>query len=76
MADIRNIMRIGIVSTANIDRREVRVTFPDKDNLVSDELPLLDHIPVPDVGDSVLCLFLPNGKSKGFCIGSFGGDGS
>lgn len=69
MSDLKNTIRIGIVSTSDNIRRVVRVAFPDKDDLVSNELPLLKHVPTPNIGSQVLCAFLPNGISVGFCLG-------
>ena len=67
--DIRDIFRIGKVSGQNGKNGTVRVTFPDKDDLVSGELlRLRGQCPV-------LCCFLPNpsgrGMNDGFVIGGF-----
>ncbi|TVX93052.1 hypothetical protein [Paenibacillus agilis] len=51
----------------------MRVTFAGRDDMVSDMLPVLvQHgtYSLPSVGDSVLCLFLPNSNS-GFCVGTY-----
>lgn len=67
---LKNIIRVGNVSSVDYDRGAVKVTFPDKDDIVSDYLPYLSfEYNMPDVGDQVLCVFLPNGISKGFCLG-------
>jgi len=67
---LKNMIRIGKVSSINYDRGAVKVTFPDKDDIVSDFLPYLSfEYNMPEVGDTVLCVFLPNGISKGFCLG-------
>ena len=34
---LKNLVRVGIVSSVNGAACRARVTFPDKDNLVSDE---------------------------------------
>jgi phage baseplate assembly protein V len=70
----KHLIRSGIVSNVYPVRCTVRVTFPDADNLVTDELPLMLHkgqFVMPAVGDSVVCLFLGNGISSGFCLGTF-----
>lgn len=68
----KNLIRIGTVSSVNSENGTVRVIFEDKDNVVSGELPLLSNeYNIPDVKDQVLCIFLPNGISSGFCIGSY-----
>jgi phage baseplate assembly protein gpV len=73
--DIRNIIRIGKVSSINHTAGRVRVVFSDKDSIVSSELPLLSfEYNMPSVGDSVLCIFLLNGISKGFCLGKYYSD--
>ncbi|OPJ63680.1 phage baseplate assembly protein V [Clostridium chromiireducens] len=69
---LRNLIRIGTVSSVNEINGTVRVIFEDKDNMVSDELPLLSsEYNLPKIKDQVLCLFLPNGVEAGFCLGSF-----
>lgn len=80
--DIRDIFRIGKVSSVNGAACTVRVTFPDKDDMVSAELPIVvvgSHGTkgywVPEVDTQVLCCFLPNpsgrGMNDGFVIGGF-----
>lgn len=72
---LRNLIRVGVVSSVNENNGTVRVVFDDKDNLVSDELPLLSlEYNIPQVKDQVLCLFLPNGLQQGFCLGKFYSD--
>ena len=69
---LKNLIRVGRVSSINYDKGTVRVTFPDKDDIVSAELPYLSfEYNMPDVQDTVLCIFLGNGISKGFCLGKF-----
>ena len=79
---IRDIFRIGKVSSVNGTNCTVRVTFPDKYNLVSDELPIIvigsyktKGYWVPEVNTQVLCCFLPIisgvGLNKGFVLGGF-----
>lgn len=69
---LKNIVRIGRVSTVNAENRTARVIFQDKANLVSGPLIVLKNQPsmwLPHVGQLVLCLYLPNGESDGFVIG-------
>ncbi|WP_297429324.1 phage baseplate assembly protein V [Clostridium sp.] len=69
---IRNLIRVGIVSSINETNGTVRVIFDDKDDMVSDELQLLNsEYNIPEVKEQVLCLFLPNGLQQGFCLGGF-----
>ena len=80
--DIRDIFRIGKVCDQNGKNGTVRVTFPDKDDLVSGELPVVmigshgtKEYHIPEVGTQVLCCFLPNpsgrGMNDGFVLGGF-----
>lgn len=78
MANHEDIFRIGTVSSIHPDRHKVRVKFADKDGLVSNELPVLIRGSLknkmqylPDVGELVLCAFLPNGEEEGFVLGAF-----
>ncbi len=84
---IKNIFRVGLVSSVNGATCSARVTFPDKDDLdgkglVSYELPIITigsngtlGYWVPEVGTQVLCVFLPNpsgnGLKDGFILGAF-----
>jgi phage baseplate assembly protein V len=75
---LQNLIRVGRVSSINPEKATVRVLFEDKDNLVSYDLPVIvpqtmknkDYY-MPDIGEQVLCIFLPNGIQEGFCLGSF-----
>lgn len=72
--DLKNLIRVGTVSTVNAERGTVRVTFPDKDDSVSNELPVLrlgGTFAMPHVGDNAVCLFLGNGIRAGFYLGSY-----
>ena len=72
---LNNLIRTGIVSSMNGAQATVRVTFGDKDDLVSADLPVLQQgngsYWMPVKGDQVVCLFLANGLEQGFCLGSF-----
>lgn len=76
MVNLNNLLRIGKVSSINYGAGTVAVCFEDKDNIVTDDLPMLSfEYYMPDVGDPVLCLFLGNGLTKGFCLGKYFYDG-
>lgn len=55
----------------------MRVTFPDRDDIVSAPLPVIvpggwaRTQPLPKPGETVLCLFLATDRSNGFCLGSY-----
>lgn len=71
----KNLIRVGVVSSINYLAGCVRVSFEDREKVVSDELPLLSfEYNMPKVGESVLCLFLGNGISNGFCLGRYYSD--
>ncbi len=79
---LKNMLRVGRVSSVNGTNCTARVTFPDKEGLVSAELPVLQigslstmGYWVPEVDTQVLCAFLPNPSGKGintgFILGAF-----
>jgi phage baseplate assembly protein gpV len=68
--------RVGKVSSVNYQAGAVRVTFEDKDDMVSDELPLIAHeYEMPKIGDEVACLFFGNSISAGICFSRYFFDG-
>lgn len=77
--EARQLVREGVVSAVFAERHTCRVVFPDKDDLTSDELPVLTlcsannkFFSLPDVGTSVVCLFAGNADQTGtgFIIGT------
>jgi hypothetical protein len=102
---LKNIVRIGWVSSVNAGDRTARVTFKDKgETFVSGALKIIKNAPfipakdvtqeteaasggsgdaafashkhnvvikpwLPNVGDFVLCIYLPDGDGDGFVIG-------
>ena len=76
-AFLMNIIRVGEVTKTVPSKHMVRVAFPD-DGDVSHELPVIcpntkdnSDFHMPDVGEDVLCVFLPGGIEDGFVLGSF-----
>ena len=70
--EAREIVKEGIVSDVFPERHSARVTFEDKDDVVSAELPVLclfalknKAYALPDVGDSVVCIFATNDGTTG-----------
>lgn len=66
-------MRRGIISSVDIDMKVAKVTFPDMDNVVTDSLPVADHIPLSGdlmlkVGDVVYVDLPYNNFSDGAVI--------
>lgn len=75
---LQDLIRIGNVVSTNNKTKSVRVQFPDLDNVVSHDLRMIfrrtgtdqDSGGLPDIGEQVVCLFLPSGDETGFVIGS------
>lgn len=79
---IKNIIRIGRVSSIDVSTNTARVAFSDKDDLVSGNLMIVNRGSMadkdywmPDIDEQVLCLMMPNksgqGLNEGFILGSF-----
>lgn len=75
---INDLIKIGEVSSINPSKCTARVVFADDDGVVSYDLPVLQRntfkskdYHMPDVGEDVVCLFLPSGVEEGFIVGSF-----
>ena len=73
---VRQMVRTGVVTSVVADRGMVRVRFPDNGKLVSNPLPVLfsrtqknKAYDLPEVGEQVVCLFLPSGMEQGYVIG-------
>lgn len=78
---LMNLVRVGIVSSQNPSKMTVKVVFPSKENVISADLPVLNRGSqqhkdywLPDIGEQVVCLFLPNsngnGVNEGYVLGS------
>lgn len=70
-------IQIGTVSTADPATGSVRVAFSDQDNMVSAPLPVIGAggwgrgMALPEPGETVLCVYLDNSQSAGFCLGTY-----
>lgn len=65
-----NEIRVGKISSINYEAGMVRVTYTDKDNSTTQEIPLLNHeYMMPPVGSQVLVVNLSNGGEMGFVLG-------
>ena len=82
---LKNVIRIGQVSSQNPSNMTVKVVFPGAEDLVSADLAILNRGSqnrkdywVPDVGEQVLCIFPQNvsgrGSNEGYVVGSFFSD--
>lgn len=77
--EARQLVKEGRVTAVYPERHSVRVSFEDKDDLISAELPVLTtcayqnkFFSLPDVGEIVVCLFASNDEigGTGWVIGS------
>ncbi|WP_418519032.1 hypothetical protein [Megasphaera sp.] len=77
---LKNMFRVGKVSSLNPEQNTARVYFEDQNGMVSCEMAILNRGSkvvkdywMPDVGEDVLCLNLPNDKNKtvGWILGSY-----
>jgi len=74
---LKNLIRVGIVSSTSPEACTARVAFGDRSSIVSYDLPVLvrgalqnkDYW-MPDSGEQVVCVFLPSGNAQGFILGS------
>ena len=74
---VKNMVKVGIVESFNEENVTARVVFEDA-NLKSYDLPIMvkqtkdnkDYC-VPDIGEPVICIFLPTGIESGFILGAY-----
>lgn len=71
------LIKIGEVSSVDYETGTARVVFDDDESLVSFDLQVLHRntfknqdFAMPDIGEDVVCLFLPSGEVEGFILGS------
>lgn len=98
MAELKNLVRKGIVHNVDVDRLKARVKFGDKGGIISAEMHILANfgtvVPsakektgdrvgetqgheheaylapwVPQQGELVLCLMVPDGDGEGYILG-------
>lgn len=74
----KNIVRVGKVCAIKEKPLRVRVQFTDKGNMTSHWLPCIVPSSLKnkvydlyDIGEDVVCFFLPNGIQRGFVIGAY-----
>ena len=76
-AIVKNMIKVGVIESFNEANATARVIFEDI-KVKSYDLPIIvkqsqnnkDYW-IPDIGESVLCLFLPTGIESGFILGSY-----
>ena len=74
---LNQVLRVCTVVSVQDAAATVRVKLPDSGNMVSQPLPVLTRksqddkdYDLPDVGEQVVCVFLPIGLEQGFVLGS------
>lgn len=74
---LNGLIKIGEVSSVDYATGTARVVFDDDDSIVSNDLQVLQKntfknqdFVMPDIGEDVVCLFLPSGSEEGFILGS------
>lgn len=73
---MKDVIRVGRISSINPEKGLVRVYYPDKDSTTS-ELPLFHfhwEFKLPKVNDQVIVLHLSNDTSSGVVLGGFWND--
>lgn len=69
---MKDVIRVGFVSSIHYEKGFVQVTYPDRENAVSGELPYFsDYYQMPEVGDRVVVLYMTNGNHEGFVLGKY-----
>lgn len=73
---LKNIIRVGYVSSVNAVEGTARVTFPDSENIVSSPLQVVTRgtkntkdFWLPAIDDQVLCIMMPDESGKGITEG-------
>lgn len=71
LTELKNIVRKGIVQKVDENKMKARVKFGDKGGIISGELHVLvrDVQWLPEVGEMVLCLMIPDGDGEGYILG-------
>lgn len=81
--DIKNLIRVGLISSINPDNMTAKVIFPDKDDMLSGDLKIVNRGSaknkcywLPDIEEQVLCVMNPNSKNlnDGWIVGSYFSD--
>lgn len=69
-----DLIRVGYVSKINYEEGTIEVTYPDRDDAVTDPFPVLsfnDEYKMPEIGQDVLVLHLSNGSALGIVLGPY-----
>lgn len=72
--ELKDIVRVGIVSSVNAGNMTARIKIQDQ-GIVTGDLKIVENPPkgleawIPKVGQWVLCIFKPDGEGDGFILG-------
>lgn len=72
--DEGRLIRIGQVSSIDYDKNLIKVTYPDMDDAVTDDLPYFsfsDEYKMPGIGEDVLVVHLSTGSAGAVCLGKY-----
>lgn len=65
-------IRVGTVSSINYEKGLIQVTYADRENAVSGELPCFSHCyDMPEIGDKVVVIYMTNSNHEGFVLGKY-----
>lgn len=68
--ELKDIVKIGIVSSRDTDKRTARVKIQDQGRVTGDlQIVQTSSEWMPGIGQWVLCLFIPGGEGDGFILG-------
>ncbi len=71
------VVQSGIVNSVNYEAGTVCVNFTDLSDSISRDLPMFSNeYRMPEIGDTVVCIFLSNNPARGYCLGKPYSDGS
>ena len=74
MINTADVVRIGRVSKINYDTGMIEATYPQYDNSVTPEFPVIsfnDEYKMPKIGDEIAVLHLSNGAAAGVILGHY-----
>jgi phage baseplate assembly protein gpV len=71
LIELKNGVRIGTVHSIDDEKKTARVKFEDKGGMISGGLHVLKRKDdwMPEVGQMVFCIMIPDGEGDGFVIG-------
>lgn len=74
---MEDIIRIGFISSVNMEDGSAKITYQDRDKMVTEDFPFLafgGEYSIPEVNDMVLVVHLSNDISSGVIMGKYWND--